>query len=256
MNILFFVLLIATLVVCFLWVKYQRLRTEKEIAALRKLAEIQLEEACRQSVREVKSLIGQNLHDEFCSSLAGIVNQLDLLSKQSNASEIKTRIQDLHLKANEIYHSVRTHSHSLYHSIEDAEYFEDNVHRILDLICPKDMYNVELDIDKGLTQRLHLVQRIEVLRILQEALTNIIKHAKSANEIYIFLYGDGNNVIFQIGDNGMGTGKFSEGVGLNSIKNRVKTLEGNLEIKYDEGFQLMITFPLEVSMRKSMYSVI
>lgn len=234
------------------WIRYNKRKSSREIAALRKIAEIQLEDACVQSIKEVKSQIGQDLHDEFSSSLAGIVHQLDLLSRDPYKDDIPERLREIHEKAGEIYSSVRNRSHSLFHESDSANYFEENVYRIIDLIFPRGAYHFEVDMDQDLISKLNLGQRIEVLRILQEAAANTLKHAKGATEVFIFLFEDEDqNVVFQFGDNGLTKGNVSEGVGFQSIRKRVSKLGGEIQVVQDGGLQLMIRFPLEIVMEEA-----
>ena len=64
-------------------------------------------------------------------------------------------------------------------------------------------YKTEIDVDKVLTTKLDTPQRIELLRIIQESVTNILKHAKKATEAFIFMFKQGNSIFLQIGDNGV-----------------------------------------------------
>lgn len=246
-----FLLFIGTLclaaIASYVWVRYHQRKSQKEIAALRQIADIQLQDACTQSVKEVKSEIGQNLHDEFSSSLAGIVHQLELLSRDPYREDFPERLREIHDKAGEIYSSVRNRSHILFSGVDSASYFEENVYRIIDLLFPRGAFRFEVDLEQDLINKLNLIQRIEVLRILQEAAANTLKHAKGATEVFVFLFEDeSQNAVFQYGDNGMNKGNITEGVGLKSIRMRVRKLGGELEVVQEEGFQLMIRFPLGV----------
>lgn len=53
---------------------------------------------------------------------------------------------------------------------------------------------------------------ITLYRFLQEALTNVIKHAK-AEQIWVELYTEGNNAILTVQDNGLGFSDFGHGAG-------------------------------------------
>jgi signal transduction histidine kinase len=241
----FFGILCMIALASYAWIHYHQKNSRLEIAALRKIAEIQLQDACVQSVKEVKTQIGQDLHDEFSSSLAGIVHQLALLSRDPYTDDIPERLREIHEKAGEIYSSVRNRSHSLFSESDSANYFEENVYRIIDLLFPRGAYHFEVDMDQELINKLNLVQRIEVLRILQEAAANTLKHAKGATEVFIFLFEDEDqHVVFQYGDNGISKGHVTDGIGIQSIRKRVSKLGGELQVVHDGGLQLMVRFPL------------
>ena len=105
-------------------------------------------------------------------------------------------------------------------------------------------YKTEIEVDKALTTKLDTPQRIELLRIIQESVTNILKHAKKATEAFIFMFKQGDSIFLQIGDNGVSQKKSStEGIGLKSIAARVKDLHGELSIDNTKGMILNISFP-------------
>ncbi len=228
-------------------VQHLQRKSRNEMAAIRKIAEIQLQDACIQSAKEVKSQIGQDLHDEFSSSLAGIVHQLALLSKDPYRADVQERLKEVHERAGEIYTSVRSRSHSLFSEEDSTCYFEENVYRIIDLIFPSGTCKFEVDLEQDLISKLNLVQRIEILRILQEAATNTLKHGKGVTEVFVFLFEDEHQkAVFQFGDNGQSRGTITEGVGLRSIRKRAEKLGGAMEVVQEGGFQLLIKFPLGI----------
>ena len=72
--------------------------------------------------------------------------------------------------------------------------------------------------------------RIALLRIIQEAITNIIKHAKAKN-VGILIYEEDDTLLLTINDDGVGLDekKSSNGnstMGLQSIRRRVQSLHG------------------------------
>jgi signal transduction histidine kinase len=68
-------------------------------------------------------------------------------------------------------------------------------------------------------------------RVIQEAVNNVIKHAK-ASELFITLYNEENEIDVMIEDNGIGFDKKniqSDGIGLQNIRSRIEYLNGNVE---------------------------
>jgi signal transduction histidine kinase len=98
---------------------------------------------------------------------------------------------------------------------------------------------------------LSIEQEVNIFRIIQEGVTNIIKHSK-ADSAQIKLISDKNQIQIIIKDNGVGF-NFSQSynehksLGLKTIKERVKFLNGSLKInsKINEGTTLTILFSLE-----------
>lgn len=82
--------------------------------------------------------------------------------------------------------------------------------------------------------RLSADQTMVIYRLIQEFLSNSIKHGK-ATEVRIFLNFLPNNLRIHIKDNGIGCSDIKEGVGLKSIRERVNVWGGSLEYFTKEG---------------------
>ncbi len=95
---------------------------------------------------------------------------------------------------------------------------------------------------------------ITCFRVSQEALTNIIKHAK-ASEVEINLFYQDNDLHLQIKDNGVGFNFYSaiqkglqgESMGLLGMQERVELIGGRIKIdsKPGGGTQIHVIFPTE-----------
>ena len=87
---------------------------------------------------------------------------------------------------------------------------------------------------------------ISLYRITQELINNIIKHS-NASYVSVQLFKNQDKVILVVEDNGVGINKRNEkGHGLLNIKNRVNTLNGevNLEPSPNSGTLATIRIPL------------
>jgi signal transduction histidine kinase len=71
---------------------------------------------------------------------------------------------------------------------------------------------------------------LNIFRIVQEQLNNIVKHAR-ATLVKIELSKDKNLVLLTIADNGIGfdTGKKWEGIGIENIKSRAASFDGTAD---------------------------
>ena len=85
-------------------------------------------------------------------------------------------------------------------------------------------------------------------RIVQEALTNLVKHSQ-ANQVEVTLNYYDNVLYLVVKDNGIGFEKFghSKGFGLVGIRERLSQIKGNLEIrsKPGQGTELVVTIPIQ-----------
>ena len=82
--------------------------------------------------------------------------------------------------------------------------------------------------------------RLGIYRVVEEAIGNVYKHAQ-ATKVNIFLGQEGNNLKLLVRDNGKGfeENKFSKGLGLMSIDDRVQQLGGSWSISQDLGGVLL-----------------
>ncbi|MEG2029134.1 MAG: PAS domain S-box protein [Janthinobacterium sp.] len=98
--------------------------------------------------------------------------------------------------------------------------------------------------DLGLDQR----QTSAVFRVLQESLSNIVRHAQ-ASEVHVVLAQDNGEIVMRISDNGIGMQPGDHGkraaFGLKSIRERVHAMGGELCIdsQAGQGTELAIRLP-------------
>ncbi len=250
MNALLVLFVLTVIFGSYLWIRRERRKTAVRIRALKRIADIRIEEARVESARETCGKIGQNLHDELSASLAGIVHHMEILTRQTHDENIRERINLLRVETGKVYESVRDKSHFLYpgSSGHRTEHFDESILKITNFLLPDNLYRKEIDIDKKTAERLNAAQRMEILRILKEAATNILKHAKKATEVFVFLYeGENRKIIFQVGDNGNTFKKPKDGIGLSSIRKRVLGLKGSFSIETGGGTVLTVTLPGEAT---------
>lgn len=92
--------------------------------------------------------------------------------------------------------------------------------------------------------RLSADQTMVIYRLIQEFLSNSIRHGK-ATEVKIFLNFLPNNLRIHIKDDGIGCSNIIEGVGIKGIRDRVKVWGGSLEYYSQEGSGFEIVATLE-----------
>ena len=114
--------------------------------------------------------------------------------------------------------------------------------------------NIEVNFETvGLEDRMPSVLETAVYRIVQEALTNIAKHAQSAKNIQIRLGRSISEIVVRIEDNGpgfdvaksIGYQASGNGTGLLGMRERVKLLGGEFKVESQpgQGTCLSITIP-------------
>jgi signal transduction histidine kinase len=99
----------------------------------------------------------------------------------------------------------------------------------------------------GLTTRLDSYIELSVYRMVQELLVNVVRHA-AASEAIIEIIKEGRALTMLVQDNGIGfnpaqSGKF--GLGLATLLNKVRMLNGTINIEAAAGTKVTINLPLE-----------
>ena len=99
--------------------------------------------------------------------------------------------------------------------------------------------------------RLDMQVELNIYRITQEAINNVIKHA-NASEVFVQLMIHPNEIIYTFEDNGKGFDKMitnagKKGIGIKSMYNRAKAMSGECDVESSigEGTTITIVIPIE-----------
>ncbi|GAA4437476.1 hypothetical protein GCM10023091_16730 [Ravibacter arvi] len=207
-----------------------------------------MEEAKHHAVKKEQERMAQQLHDDFAATIASARQQAEVLAGEVREASIKARLTQLQQQIENVYEAARGKSHEWFYELRHKQQatFSESVRFIANSALPQNKFEVEIQIDENSAADLSTGQRISLLRILQEAVTNIIKHSR-ANIVTVFLYKNDRQVVFEISDNGVfdkSQKGLKKGMGLSSIESRVKEMNGALEIQNDEGLVMRITLPM------------
>ncbi len=101
-----------------------------------------------------------------------------------------------------------------------------------------------MEIDSEAAQSVTETQRLELLAIGEEALSNCLRHAQ-ATQVWVSLQPHGRGVRFEIRDDGVGFRKgdiHSKGQGLRSMKARALKIGGAIQVRsrLSHGTQIIV----------------
>lgn len=210
-------------------------KAEEEIFDL--LKEYQLKLSIAKELEQNR--ISKELHDSVMNKLYGARMQLGILNA-SDVIEIKEKRLIYVDLLQEIEQEIRIISHDLQSEIIDNQF--DYIPLLSNLIQLQNeigstLFTFEFDpnIDWDVIDSL---MKINIFRIVQESLLNVTKHAK-ATMCNISVTLEANHLILLINDDGVGfdINATKQGIGLNNILERVKTIKAELEISstFNEG---------------------
>ena len=194
-----------------------------------------------------RRVIAQELHDQIGQMLTGLRFQLE--AGQKNGANLHEALQ----LTDEILRYVRTLTLQLRPRILDDFGLQPALEWHLDLFRRQTGMTIGCEFALP-AARLPSAIETTVFRIVQEALTNIARHARGAEtHIAVILAGDGN-LIAEISDRGPGfdvdraLGK-RDSLGLAGLVERVHLAGGRIEIfsRAGQGTRIHAEFPLPVS---------
>jgi PAS domain S-box-containing protein len=151
--------------------------------------------------------------------------------------------------AEDISKEIRTISHLLHPPLLDEAGLSPALHSYIGGMRERSGLTVFLEIDSdlgGLSQDLE----IAVFRIVQEALTNIHRHARTS-EAFVRIRLELASLLVEIEDRGQGIADFTSldrhkmGVGLRGMRERVRRLSGQFQVRSGKkGTTVKATFPV------------
>jgi signal transduction histidine kinase len=197
-------------------------------------AERQMRELSQQLVNtqeEERKNLSRELHDRVAQVLTGLRMELGRVGRLGESlSGIGSGIAECKRLVDDMFHTVRALALDLRPSMLDDVGLEAALEWHVRDFTGRFPINVELDAD-GNFDALPDKYRTCVYRIVQEALTNCVRHA-SASKIRISLTVQGGYLQVVVTDDGIGLdpARRHTGLGLRGIDERVKELGGSMTI--------------------------
>jgi signal transduction histidine kinase len=205
-----------------------------------------------QAQEEERSRISKELHDDLGQALVAIRLQLGYIERNldKTQSNLKRCCAELFEYLDHTVESVRRLSHGLSPHILENLGLAAALRWLLKSV-EKDHY-IEVEIEKDLDQIFPKEVQVSIYRIFQEALTNIVKHAR-ASRVSILIRKESEEVSFIIEDNGKGISKkeplermsAENGLGLYTMSRRASMWDGSLTIRSGrEGTRIVFSIPI------------
>ncbi|MBW1295611.1 sensor histidine kinase [Aquimarina litoralis] len=195
--------------------------------------------------------LANDLHDNLGSTLATVKLHFDHLKNNHNNPKAEN-IEELYSKTNnlldEAYQKVRSIAHEKNSGVMANQGLLPAIKKLAAKASNGNQLQIDVQ-DYGLDERLDNALEISIFRMIQELITNVIKHA-NASEINISLTNHDSLLNIIIEDNGKGFNAKvlpeKDGMGLKSIEKRVEHMEGTFEIDstIGKGTNIIINIPI------------
>jgi PAS domain S-box-containing protein len=206
----------------------------------------EITKAIMKAQEQERSQIGAELHDNVNQILAGVLLNLGMTKVKPTTEQtnwVDSSISNIHLAINEI----RKLSHRLAPVSIDDNSLKETFSTLLKSINVNNHYQVNFTIKKVDELNITGDMQLNLYRILQEQLNNIMKYSK-ATVIDVSLLLDNNAIQLRICDNGVGfdTRSSRNGIGLGNIKKRSQLFSGNFFLKSSpgNGCEIIVEIPL------------
>jgi signal transduction histidine kinase len=204
-----------------------------------------------QAREEEQRRIARELHDEVGQALSAVKVQLAVAERRiERMGAARALLADAQTSADSALHSVRDLSHLLHPSALDDLGLVAALESLVADFRRRHQVAMEF-LHMGHDGRLQAETERAIYRIVQEALTNIARHAEASSG-YVRLTMEGSTVSVSIEDDGVGfdvadverPGK-RRGLGLLSIRERVTGLRGtvNIESAVRNGSRIEVQLP-------------
>lgn len=194
-----------------------------------------------------RNRISGELHDNVNQLLMSAKMHISVAKKNhENSEELLTKASDYILMAVE---EIRSISKKLNSSVLSITGLQRCIQEIANNMYLAKEINTICTIDETLIEKIVSERQLMIYRIVQEQTNNIIKYSE-ASEAFIKLHKEDNELILEIGDNGVGFKKeerLNKGLGFTNIFNRVNAYNGAAQIETapGKGCTIIVKLPME-----------
>jgi signal transduction histidine kinase len=236
-----------------------RLRAEIEV---RTEAEERLRELSANLLRlqdDERRRVARDLHDTTGQTLSALKMTLSSLQATvGKGAPADSLFVDLHSLAEQALKEIRTTSYLLHPPMLDEAGFASAARWFVQGLAER--WHIDIELKLEAEDRMPEPIEMALFRVLQESLTNVIRHSGTNKAVVHFTCGE--EAILSVRDYGKGirseqieqfnlTGR-GVGVGLSGMRERARELGGKLDIHSDEtGTTVAVTIPLAAQSRNS-----
>jgi signal transduction histidine kinase len=230
-----------------------KLRNEMNVRAEAEEARRRLSARMMNIQDEERRRIARELHDSMGQTLAALKMTVSPLASAAAGTLASKRFEEVNGLIDEAIRQTRTVSHLLHPPMLDELGFASAASWYVNGFAQRSGIDVKLELPEG--QRFPESTELTLFRVVQESLTNILRHSGSKKaEVRLEIHG--TELILAIRDYGKGIAserleRFAKtgsdvGVGLGGMRERVSDLGGKLELQSEgTGTTVKVTLPFE-----------
>lgn len=220
----------------------KELETQK-VTTLLKEQELTAIDAMIEGQEKERQRIANDLHDDLGGLMATVKLHFNAL-KEKQSPELYNKTNEL---LDEAYNKVRSVAHAKNSGVMAKKGLLKALNDMAKTVSASNQLQVDI-FDHGLDERLENSLELTIFRIVQELITNIIKHAEASEaSIHITKHEDSLNIMVEDNGKGFNTKNIAKksGMGIHSIDTRIENLGGNVTIESEiqKGTTVIIDIP-------------
>ncbi len=229
----------------------KELLLQQELKNMKQREKISLFNAMVQGQEKERSRIARDLHDGLGGMLASVKLKLSAVADGQRRLIVNDTDMELYSIINQLDQSVNELRRVARNMMPESLLYMGLEAALRDLCKAMEHGGLSIEFQaSGLRANYEQPFLISVYRIVQELLTNAVKHS-GAEKVWVQCNENDNHVYISVEDNGKGfvfdeAMQSARGIGLSNIKNRVELLNGQLEIDAapEKGASFHIDFDL------------
>jgi signal transduction histidine kinase len=224
-----------------------RQREQREIQLINSVLEVQARE---------REYLAHELHDETGQALSTVLVGLGTLAKDITEPRVRGLLGELRERVRELIDNISRMARGLHPAALEQLGFSRAVRQLVEHFT--DVHAITVNLEFGHESEFDefpVELTLGLFRMMQEALTNIARHAE-ANQVNISLEREGGSIRLRIADDGDGfdlQDHPSAGLGLRLMERRAAQLGGTLRIESAPGMgtNLAIDVPITTTTKES-----
>lgn len=240
LNLLILTILIGASLVVYQKIKLNQkelLLTNERIGKIIKEHELDTLNAQLKGQEMEREHIAMELHDRVASLLGSIIYQVQKTAKNFDIDgQVKNQLMTISSSVKEAANEIRRISHNLSTGMIHRYGLKAALSEFGAKISQTTSVQMSVEFTPINFPRLNRELETHLYRIIQEFTTNTLKHAKATEiHLYISLIDGEVNVLFEDNGRGLDPHKKNKGIGIQNIQNRLKTLNGSMDIEAQSG---------------------